>query len=210
MRYHFCWGSWHGAHVNDIPLKDIIDIALQVKAQAYSFEAGNVRHEHEWTLWRDVKLPAARSSMPGVVSHATNIVEHPELVARRIQKLRQRRRARERDRRHAIAASAAGSTTRSCGRSSRRWSKARASPRRGCGRGKHRQHQGDGHGQGKAKAKSPARTTARRRPDQRRAAAASKTKDPSRGRSTASSPAITARKISRSDYAATRNIAISA
>lgn len=84
IRHHFCWGSWHGAHTHDVPLKEIIDHVLQVRAQVYSFEAGNVRHEHEWTVWKDIKLPPAKMIMPGVVSHATNIVEHPELVARRI------------------------------------------------------------------------------------------------------------------------------
>jgi 5-methyltetrahydropteroyltriglutamate--homocysteine methyltransferase len=84
VRYHFCWGSWHGAHTHDLPLKDIIDLILQVRAQCVSFEAGNVRHEHEWMVWKDVKLPDGKILMPGVVSHATNIVEHPELIARRI------------------------------------------------------------------------------------------------------------------------------
>jgi 5-methyltetrahydropteroyltriglutamate--homocysteine methyltransferase len=84
IRYHFCWGSWHGAHTHDVPLKEIIDLVLQVRAQAYSFEAGNVRHEHEWTVWKDIRLSPGKMIMPGVVSHATNIVEHPELVARRI------------------------------------------------------------------------------------------------------------------------------
>jgi 5-methyltetrahydropteroyltriglutamate--homocysteine methyltransferase len=84
VRYHFCWGSWHGAHTNDIPLKDIVDIALKVEAQTCSFEAANVRHEHEIGVWKDVKLAPGRMLMPGVISHATNIVEHPELVARRL------------------------------------------------------------------------------------------------------------------------------
>jgi 5-methyltetrahydropteroyltriglutamate--homocysteine methyltransferase len=84
VRHHFCWGSWHGAHTHDLPLKEIIDLVFQVHAQTYSFEAGNVRHEHEWTIWKDVKLPAGKIIMPGVVSHATNLVEHPELIARRI------------------------------------------------------------------------------------------------------------------------------
>jgi 5-methyltetrahydropteroyltriglutamate--homocysteine methyltransferase len=84
VRYHFCWGSWHGPHTHDLPLKDIVDIALRAKAQTYSFEAGNVRHEHEWTVWREVKLPPGKMIMPGVVSHATNVVEHPELIAARI------------------------------------------------------------------------------------------------------------------------------
>ena len=84
MRHHFCWGSWHGAHTHDLPLKEVIDLVLEVRAQAYSFEAGNVRHQHEWTVWKDIKLRARQDHVPGVVSHATNIVEHPELVAQRI------------------------------------------------------------------------------------------------------------------------------
>ncbi len=89
VRHHFCWGSWHGAHVHDLPIKDVIDLVLQMRAQVYSFEAGNVRHEHEWTIWKEVKLPPGKMIMPGVVSHATNIVEHPELVARRIENFAQ-------------------------------------------------------------------------------------------------------------------------
>ena len=84
VRYHICWGSWHGPHTTDIPLRDIVDVMLRVKAQAYSVEAGNVRHEHEYKLWREVKLPDGKILIPGVVSHATNVVEHPELVADRI------------------------------------------------------------------------------------------------------------------------------
>jgi 5-methyltetrahydropteroyltriglutamate--homocysteine methyltransferase len=84
IRFHLCWGSWHGPHVTDIPLRDIVDVMLAVNCQAYSFEAGNVRHEHEWKVWREVKLPDDRILIPGVVSHATNVVEHPELVADRI------------------------------------------------------------------------------------------------------------------------------
>ena len=84
IRVHLCWGSWHGPHVTDIPMRDIIDVMLAVNAQAYSFEAGNVRHEHEWKIWQDVKLPDGKIVIPGVVSHATNVVEHPEVVADRI------------------------------------------------------------------------------------------------------------------------------
>ncbi|HTV88347.1 MAG TPA: cobalamin-independent methionine synthase II family protein [Stellaceae bacterium] len=84
IRYHLCWGSWHGPHATDIPLRDIVDVMLAVKAGAFSFEAGNVRHAHEWRVWREVKLPDDRLILPGVVSHATNVVEHPELVADRI------------------------------------------------------------------------------------------------------------------------------
>ena len=84
MRFHLCWGSWHGPHTTDIPMRDIVDVMLAINCQAYSFEAGNVRHEHEWTVWRDVELPDGKLILPGVVSHATNVVEHPELVAQRI------------------------------------------------------------------------------------------------------------------------------
>lgn len=84
VRYHWCWGSWHGAHVDDIALEHIIDIALKVKAQTYSFEAANVRHQHEIGVWKEVKLAPGTILMPGVTSHATNIVEHPKLIARRL------------------------------------------------------------------------------------------------------------------------------
>jgi len=84
IRYHLCWGSWHGPHTTDIPLCDIIDVMLAVNAGAFSFEAGNVRHEHEWRVWEEVNLPDDKLILPGVVSHATNVVEHPELVAERI------------------------------------------------------------------------------------------------------------------------------
>ena len=86
LRFHLCWGSWHGPHVTDIPLRDIVDVMLAVRCGAYSFEAGNVRHEHEWKVWQEVKLPAGKLLIPGVVSHATNVVEHPELVADRIER----------------------------------------------------------------------------------------------------------------------------
>jgi 5-methyltetrahydropteroyltriglutamate--homocysteine methyltransferase len=84
VRYHLCWGSWHGPHTHDLPLEHIVDLILEVKAQTYSFEAGNVRHEHEWRVWQGSKLPPGKMLMPGVVSHATNVVEHPQLVADRI------------------------------------------------------------------------------------------------------------------------------
>jgi len=84
VRYHICWGSWHGPHTTDIPLREVVDVMLRVNAQAYLVEAGNVRHEHEYKVWRDVKLPAEKILIPGVVSHASDIVEHPELVADRI------------------------------------------------------------------------------------------------------------------------------
>jgi 5-methyltetrahydropteroyltriglutamate--homocysteine methyltransferase len=86
-RYHICWGSWNGPHAFDVPLKDIVDLLLQVKVGAYSVEQANPRHEHEWVVWKDVKLPPGKKLIPGVISHATNIVEHPELVAQRLVRL---------------------------------------------------------------------------------------------------------------------------
>ena len=84
VRYHVCWGSWPGPHSSDVPLKDIIDLILRVRAGAYVIEAANPRHEHEWQVWKSVKLPAGKVLIPGVISHVTNVVEHPELVAERI------------------------------------------------------------------------------------------------------------------------------
>ena len=84
VRHHICWGSWHGPHTHDLPLKHVIDLMLKVKAGAYSVEAANPRHEHEWKVWKEVPLPRGKILIPGVVSHASNVVEHPELVADRI------------------------------------------------------------------------------------------------------------------------------
>ena len=86
IRYHLCWGSWHGPHSADLPLPDIVDIMLSVKAQTYSIEAANVRHEHEVALWQDVKLPDGKILAPGVVTHSTPLIEHPQLVASRIER----------------------------------------------------------------------------------------------------------------------------
>lgn len=86
IRYHLCWGSWHGPHAYDIPLRDIVDVMLAVKAQGYSIEGANARHEHEYLVWKDVKLPDHKILLPGVVAHATDVVEHPELVSLRIQR----------------------------------------------------------------------------------------------------------------------------
>jgi 5-methyltetrahydropteroyltriglutamate--homocysteine methyltransferase len=82
-RYHICWGSWNGPHTFDVPMKDIVDLMLKVKVGSYQFEAANPRHEHEWQVWKDVN-PKGKVLVPGVISHATNVVEHPELVAERI------------------------------------------------------------------------------------------------------------------------------
>jgi len=83
-RYHICWGSWSGPHMFDVPMKNIIDILLSVNVGAYSFEAANVRHEHEWKVWKTVKLAPGKKLLPGVISHCTNLVEHPELIADRL------------------------------------------------------------------------------------------------------------------------------
>jgi 5-methyltetrahydropteroyltriglutamate--homocysteine methyltransferase len=84
VRLHVCWGSWHGPHLTDIPIADILPVVLQDVVGSISFEAGNVHHEHEWTAWRDAAVPDELVLVPGVVSHATNVVEHPDLVAQRI------------------------------------------------------------------------------------------------------------------------------
>jgi 5-methyltetrahydropteroyltriglutamate--homocysteine methyltransferase len=84
VRYHVCWGSWPGPHVSDVALKDIVDLILKVRAGAYVIESANPRHEHEWQVWKNVKLPESKVLIPGVISHATNVVEHPELIAERI------------------------------------------------------------------------------------------------------------------------------
>jgi 5-methyltetrahydropteroyltriglutamate--homocysteine methyltransferase len=83
VRYHVCWGSWPGPHCSDVPLRDVVDLILKVKAGAYVIESANPRHEHEWQVWKTVKLPPGRVLIPGVISHATNVVEHPELIAER-------------------------------------------------------------------------------------------------------------------------------
>jgi 5-methyltetrahydropteroyltriglutamate--homocysteine methyltransferase len=89
VRYHLCWGSWHGPHSRDIPLADMVDILLSVNAQTYLFEAANVRHEHEYVIWETTPLPANKILAPGVVSHATTLIEHPDLVAARLQRFAQ-------------------------------------------------------------------------------------------------------------------------
>ena len=87
IRYHVCWGSWPGPHVSDVPLKGIVDLILKVKVGAYVIEGANPRHEHEWQVWKTAKLAPGQVLVPGVISHATNVVEHPELVAERIARL---------------------------------------------------------------------------------------------------------------------------
>jgi 5-methyltetrahydropteroyltriglutamate--homocysteine methyltransferase len=86
VRYHLCWGSWHGPHAHDLELERIVDIVLRVKAQAYLIEGANARHEHEYAVWQKVKLPPGKILIPGVVTHSTDVVEHPELVSQRLQR----------------------------------------------------------------------------------------------------------------------------
>ncbi len=90
VRYHLCWGSWHGPHAHDIELKDVVDLMLRVKAQAYLIEGANARHEHEYAVWDDVRLPEGKILIPGVVTHSTDVVEHPEVVAQRIRRFAKR------------------------------------------------------------------------------------------------------------------------
>ena len=84
VRFHVCWGSYHGPHKHDLPLRDLVDLLLAARAEAYSIEASNPRHEHEWRVWKDVKLPDGKILIPGVVGHASDFIEHPELVADRL------------------------------------------------------------------------------------------------------------------------------
>jgi 5-methyltetrahydropteroyltriglutamate--homocysteine methyltransferase len=84
MRMHVCWGNYEGPHHHDVPLRDIVDIVFEARPAAVSFEAANPRHEHEWTVFEDVKLPEGKALIPGVLDSTTNYIEHPELVAQRI------------------------------------------------------------------------------------------------------------------------------
>jgi 5-methyltetrahydropteroyltriglutamate--homocysteine methyltransferase len=84
IRYHVCWGSWNGPHMSDVPLREVLGLMLRVDVGAYVINAANVRHEHEWRVWEEVSLPEGRKLIPGVVSHTTTLVEHPELVADRL------------------------------------------------------------------------------------------------------------------------------
>jgi len=84
IRFHMCWGSYHGPHKYDISLKDIVDLILKVRAGCYSIEASNPCHEHEWRVWEDVKLPDGKSLMPGVIGHYSDFIEHPRAIADRL------------------------------------------------------------------------------------------------------------------------------
>jgi 5-methyltetrahydropteroyltriglutamate--homocysteine methyltransferase len=84
VRFHMCWASWHGPHVTDIPLEDIVDVILRVQADTISIEAANPRHDHEWQVWKSVRLPDGKRLVPGVVGHSSDFVEHPRLIADRL------------------------------------------------------------------------------------------------------------------------------
>ena len=84
VRYHLCWGSWTGPHTSDVPLAEFVDLLLTIRAQGYSIEAANPRHEHEWTVWESTRLPDGKILIPGCISHAISHIEHPELIAQRI------------------------------------------------------------------------------------------------------------------------------
>jgi 5-methyltetrahydropteroyltriglutamate--homocysteine methyltransferase len=86
VRFHLCWGSWHGPHTTDLEFRHLAPTMLGIDAKYFSFEAANVRHEHEWNVWQDLELPEDKVLVPGIVSHSTNVVEHPELVAQRIER----------------------------------------------------------------------------------------------------------------------------
>jgi 5-methyltetrahydropteroyltriglutamate--homocysteine methyltransferase len=86
VRFHCCWGSWHGPHSTDMELANIVDLLVKVEAGSYSFEAANARHEHEWRVWQDIEIPDDVILVPGIVGHATNVIEHPQLVADRIER----------------------------------------------------------------------------------------------------------------------------
>src|SRR6266481_3661649 len=133
VRLHVCWGSFHGPHHDDIPLRDIIDLIFRVRAGSYSIEASNPCHEHEWCVFEEVKLPQGATLVPGVVGHCTDFIEHPDLVAERLVRY-----ARLVVRENVLAGTdwvwARGSAIRrSAGPSSRRWPRARAAPRSSCG-----------------------------------------------------------------------------
>src|SRR4051794_11445793 len=86
MRMHVCWGNYRGPHHHDVPLRDIVDVVLGARPAAVSFEAANPRHAHEWTVFEDIALPDGKVLVPGVVDSTTNYIEHPDLVAQRIER----------------------------------------------------------------------------------------------------------------------------
>jgi len=84
IRLHICWGSWHGPHAFDLPLREVLPLMFKAKVGAYSVEGANARHEHEYHVWEDVRLPEGKLLIPGIVAHATDHVEHPDLAAERL------------------------------------------------------------------------------------------------------------------------------
>ena len=98
IRFHLCWGSWHGPHITDLPMADIVEVMLEVNAGAYSFEAANARHEHEWRVWQDVKLPEGKVILPGVVTPLDQRDRAPRARRRPDRPLRRGGRPRERHR----------------------------------------------------------------------------------------------------------------
>jgi 5-methyltetrahydropteroyltriglutamate--homocysteine methyltransferase len=84
MRLHLCWGNYEGPHDHDVPLRDIVDLVLRARPAGLSFEGANPRHDHEWALWKEVRLPPGKILVPGVIDSTTNFIEHPELVAQRL------------------------------------------------------------------------------------------------------------------------------
>ena len=138
-RYHVCWGSWNGPHAFDVELKDIVDLILKVRVGGYLLEMANPRHKHEWRVWESVKLPKGRKLIPGVISHATNVVEHPGLVAEYGWCGWQNLSAATMSWPARIVASpkdrlCSASTRQSCGQSRDRWWKGPGSPRSSSGR----------------------------------------------------------------------------
>jgi 5-methyltetrahydropteroyltriglutamate--homocysteine methyltransferase len=89
IRFHVCWGNFEGPHQNDVPLADIVDLVLRVNAGAYSIEAANHRHAHEWEVWEHVRLPEGKTLIPGVIDTVSNFVDHPRLVAQRLMRFAQ-------------------------------------------------------------------------------------------------------------------------
>ena len=129
VRFHMCWGSYHGPHKYDIPLRDIVDLILKVRAGAYSIEASNPCHEHEWRVWQEVKFPDEKIYIPGVVGHYSDFIEHPQAIADRLVQYAKLI-GRETSSQARTAASAREWVIRKLpGRSSNRWPKAPGLPR---------------------------------------------------------------------------------
>ena len=133
VRFHLCFGSWHGPHGFDLEMKNVVDLVLKVNAQAYTVEMANPRHEHEWKVWRDTKLPDGKILMPGVVTHSTNTIEHPELVADRIERIATVVGRQNVGREHGLRARSAGAPADRVGQAANAVGRARGWPASGCG-----------------------------------------------------------------------------